>query len=83
MKARQRLLREIEGYGIGSQFLANVVLNGCSRPTRKLRGMLTLLRAGYTVTAATFSTTDVMVDGRHVGTVSVLDCPERIPLAGP
>ena len=73
MITKAAALREIETYGRGPQFLANVIVNGCSNPARKLRGIVKLLRAGHSVGCTQFSTMDVMIDGSHRGGLAILE----------
>jgi len=46
-------------------FTANVILNGCSNPTKKLKGLYNLAKADR-VRHAQFDTYSVVIDGRQV-----------------
>ena len=57
-----KLLREIDGFGRGAQFVANIVQTRMTKPTTRLRGLLALLKAGHEVSTPN---TDVLwVNGR-------------------
>lgn len=73
MTTKIQMLREIDDYGRGASFLANVVTNGCRRPARKLRGLLNLLLAGHAVQCAQFDTMTFTVDGAGRHDLSALE----------
>ena len=50
----------------GASFLANVIMNGCSKPTTKLHNLIKLLDKGIQVQCAQFDMFTITVDGeRH------------------
>lgn len=57
----------------GSEYLVNVVLRRARKPVTKLRAILRLLTAGYTVTCTNASAFHVALDGVHFGTLDDLD----------
>lgn len=57
---KSKLYREAQL--LGASFVANVIVCHQSRPTRKLAGLVALLRAGHTVTCIN-SIDDLWIDG--------------------
>ncbi len=50
----------------GLSFTANVLMNGCSKPTAKMKTILKLIDMGHEVRHAPFETCAVVVDGVYV-----------------
>lgn len=50
----------------GLSFTANVLMNGCSKPTAKICTILKLIEMGYAVSHAPFETCAVNVSGVYV-----------------
>jgi hypothetical protein len=62
-----------EAQELGAPFVANVIFCHHSRPTRKLEGLVTLLRRGVTVTPASFSMDVLHFDGAGSHTYGELE----------
>jgi hypothetical protein len=58
-----KLYREAQAFGSNAGFVANVILNGHSRPTTKLAGLVELLRAGHEVSCVSFHIDILWIDG--------------------
>lgn len=54
-------MRKMEEKGLS--FTANVIMNGCGKPTKKMTTILALLDAGHDVRQAQFETCAVIIDG--------------------
>jgi hypothetical protein len=62
-----------EAQELGAPFVANVIFCHHSKPTRKLEGLVTLLRRGVTVTPASFSMDILQFDGAGAHSYSELE----------
>ena len=52
---------------LGAAFIANVILTQHSNPSRKLKGLVDLLKSGHEVRAGQFSIDTLVIDGRQMG----------------
>ena len=73
MTTKQALYRELSQHDRGVSFLANVIVNGCSKPTTKLRNLKRLLDAGHSVQMQQFAMFYLTIDGCMGYPFSVLD----------
>ena len=70
----------VEAHNCGAGAVAYAILAWQERPSRKLRGLVRLLRAGRRV-AVGASVSSLLVDGRELGW-SLLESPQATVLAG-
>ena len=71
MKAE--LYRELSQRDRGVSFLANVIVNGCAKPTTKLRNLKKLLDAGHEIQMQQFAMFQLTIDGCMGYPFNVLD----------
>jgi hypothetical protein len=63
LSRKLELYKEAQGFGRDAAFVANVILCGHSRPTKKLAGLVELLREGYEVSSAPFHIEFLWING--------------------
>jgi hypothetical protein len=66
-------MREMEKAGLS--FTANVIMNGCGKPTKKMTTILALIAKGHEVRQAQFETCALVIDGNFTW-FSALDTME-------
>ena len=73
---------ELEKQGLS--FTANVIMNGCGKPTTKMVAILELINMGYDVSHAPYETCAIIVNGKFLW-FSTLDngAKEVSKLVGP
>ncbi len=59
MKTKIQAMRALEKSGLS--FTANVIMNGCGKPTTKMNTLCDLLERGYEIRQAQFDTMTVVV----------------------
>jgi hypothetical protein len=57
-------MKELEKAGMS--FTANVIMNGCGKPTKKMQTLVELIRAGHDVRHAQFDCYTVIINGADV-----------------
>jgi hypothetical protein len=63
LSRKLELYKEAQAFGRDAAFVANVILCGHSRPTRKLAGLVELLREGYEISCAPFHIDFLWING--------------------
>jgi hypothetical protein len=59
--------------GVHGSFAANIILTGMSNPTKKLAGLVVLLRAGHEVSVQQFDICLLTIDGRMGYSYAILE----------
>lgn len=76
------LYREAQSFGLDAAFVANCVLTHHRNPTRKLRGLVALLRQGRSVSIAPYDISQLWIDGRTAPFATLEAAGERKANAG-
>ena len=64
MLTKIQAMRALEEKGLN--FTANIIMNGCSSPTRKMNKILKLIEMGHDVRQAQVETCAMVIDGKFV-----------------
>ena len=67
-------LAEINGFGREASFIANVIFTQHRNRSKKLSGLLALLKSGHSVTMPSFSMDCLIIDG-HAQKWEILESP--------
>jgi hypothetical protein len=74
---KAEMYTECQKHGTDTGFLANVILTSHRNPVAKLRGLVTLLKAGHECRTAQFDLDILVIDGKRYGW-EVLESPAVI-----